>query len=136
MSKANKAANVFAKRHVELKEIEVESKKDRIKDLHPTIKHMLKMASANDCDRSGELGEGLKFFFNSKNHGSADIQLHHLMQDKGFSNVSFSKCMTISLWLGHFTQGNPLVPEAFSPFSFLEMNPLSNNQQVGRRFSA
>jgi hypothetical protein len=63
MSKANKAANVFAKRHVELKEIKVELKKDRIKDLHLTIKHMLKMASATDCDCSGELGEGLKFFF-------------------------------------------------------------------------
>jgi hypothetical protein len=99
MSKANKAANVFAKRHVELKEIKVESKQDRIKDLHQTIKHMLKLASATDWDCSGELGEGLKSFFKSKNHGMANIQLHHLMEDKGFSDVSFSKGTTISLWL-------------------------------------
>ncbi len=127
MSEANKAANVFAKRHVELKEIEVE-KKDRIKDLHPTIIHMLKMASANDCDCSGEHGEGLKSFFNSISHGAADIHFHHLMDHKGFSDVFFSKGMTISLWSGHFTGANPSVPGAFSPFSFLEMNPLSNNQ--------
>jgi hypothetical protein len=93
------------------------------------IKHMLKMAAANDCDRSGEIGEGQKSFSNSKNHGAANIQLHHLMEDKGFSDVSFSKGMTISLWLGHFTRANPLIPGAFSPFLFSEMNPLSNNQQ-------
>ncbi len=128
MSKANKAANLFAKRHVELKEIKVDLKKDRIKDLHPTIKHMMKMASATDCNYSGELGEGLKSFFNSKNHGVADIQLHHLMEDKGFSDASFIKGMTISLWSGRFTQANPSVTGASSPFSFSEMNPLSNNQ--------
>jgi hypothetical protein len=89
---------------------------------------MLKMASATDCNRSGELEEGLKSFFNSKNHGASGFQLHHLMEDKDFSDVSLSKGMTISLWLGHFTQVNPLVPGAFSPFSFSEMNPLSNNQ--------
>jgi hypothetical protein len=92
------------------------------------IKHMLKMASANDCNRSGEIGEGLKSFFNSKNHRAANIQLHHFMEDKGFSDVSFSKGMTISLWLGHFTQPNPLVPGALSPSSFSDMTPLSNNQ--------
>ena len=128
MSRANKVANVFAKRHVELNEIDVELKKDRTKDFHPSIKHMLKIASATDCNRSGEIGEGLKSFFNSKNHGASGFQLHHLMEDKDFSDVSLSKGMTISLWLGHFTQANPLVPGAFSPFSFLEMNPLSNNQ--------
>jgi hypothetical protein len=48
--------------------------------------------------------------------------------DKDFSDVFFSKGMTISPWLGHFTQTNPLVLGAFPPFSFLEMNPLSNNQ--------
>ncbi len=116
MSRANKVANVFAKRHVELKEIDVELKKDRTKDLYPTIKHMLKIASATDCNHSGEIGEGLKSFFNSKNHGAANIQMHHLMEDKGFSDIFFSKGMTISSWSGHFTRAIPSVPGAFSPY--------------------
>jgi hypothetical protein len=60
---------------------------------------------------------------------AADIQLYNLMEDKGFSDVSFSKGMMISLWLGHFTWANPSVPGTFSPFSFLDINPLSNNQR-------
>ena len=42
MGEANETANAYAKRNMELKELEVENKKDRIKDLHPSTKHMLK----------------------------------------------------------------------------------------------
>jgi hypothetical protein len=52
MGEANETANAYAKRNMELK---VENKKDRIKDLHPSTKHMLKMASATDSDHNGEL---------------------------------------------------------------------------------
>ena len=45
---------------------------------------MLKMASATNSDHIGELCDAFKSFYNSKNHGAADIQLHQLMEDKGF----------------------------------------------------
>ncbi len=79
MGEANEAANNYAKRQIELKELEVESKKDRVKDLHVSTKHMLKMASVTEPDRVGDLCKDLKSFFSSKNQGSANIQLHQLM---------------------------------------------------------
>jgi hypothetical protein len=51
---------------------------------------MLKMVLATDCNHSGDLGNNFKSFFNSKNHGTTNIQLHKLMEGKGFSNVLFS----------------------------------------------
>jgi hypothetical protein len=59
---------------------------------------MLKMASTTNCECSGDLSDDFKSFFNSKNHGAANAQLHQLMEDKGFSNLSLSKGLTISLW--------------------------------------
>ncbi len=50
MGEANKTANAYAKRNMELKELGVENKKDRVRDLHPSTKHMLKMASATEPD--------------------------------------------------------------------------------------
>jgi hypothetical protein len=117
ISEANEVANAFVKRHAELKDIEVEPNNDRVKDLHPSLKHMLKMASTTNYNHSRDLRNDFKSFFNSKNHGATNIQLHQLMEDKGFSNVSFSKGLTISLCSGYFNQANPSMPGAFSPFS-------------------
>jgi hypothetical protein len=50
------------------------------------------------------------------------------MEDKGFSDVSFSKGVTTSLWSGYFNQANPLVPQAFSPFFSSKIFPLSTKQ--------
>jgi hypothetical protein len=50
MGEANETANTYARKNLKLKELEVEKKKDRVKDLHPSIEHMLKMASAMDKD--------------------------------------------------------------------------------------
>jgi hypothetical protein len=63
----------LCKRQIELKELEVELKKDRVKDIHASTKHMLKMASATEPDILGDLCKDFKSFFNSKNQGSADI---------------------------------------------------------------
>jgi hypothetical protein len=82
MGEANEAASNYAKMQIELKELEVESKKDRVKDLYASTKHMLKMASTTEPDRAGDLCKDFKSFFNGKNQGSADIQLHQLMEDK------------------------------------------------------
>jgi len=125
---ANKTANAYAKRNVELKELEVENKKDRVQDLHPSTKHMLKMASATEPDQIGDLCNAFKSFFNSKNHGAADIQLHQLMEDKGFGNAVFGKGVLITLWSGNFTRPNPSAPGVLSPFSFKEIEPLGSSQ--------
>ncbi len=52
MEEANEIANTYAKRNMELKELEVKNKKDRVCDLHPSMKHMLKMASATELDQN------------------------------------------------------------------------------------
>jgi len=98
MGEANETANAYAKRNMELKELEVENKKDRIKDLHPSTKHMIKMASATEFDQIGDLCDAFKSFFKSKNHRAADIQLHQLMEDKGFSDAVFGEGVSLTLW--------------------------------------
>jgi hypothetical protein len=129
MGEANKTANAYAKRNMELKELEVENKKYRVQDLHPSTKHMLKMASATEPDQISDLCNTFKCFFNSKNHGAADIQLHQLMEDKGFGDAVFDKGVLITLWSGNFTRPNPLAPGVLSPFSFKEMEPLGSSQR-------
>ena len=53
MGEANKTANANEKQNMELKEMDIENKKDRVKDLHPSTKHMLKMASETESDQIG-----------------------------------------------------------------------------------
>jgi len=55
-----------------------ETKKDRTKDLHPSIKSMIENASATKRDKAGEVGENFLSLYNSKTHGGLDIQLHQL----------------------------------------------------------
>jgi hypothetical protein len=129
MGEANKTANAYAKRNMELKELEVEDKKDKVRDLHPSTKHMSKMDSATEPDRIGDLCNAFKSFFNSKNHGAADIQLQQLMEDKGFGDAVFGEGVSITLWSGNFTRPNPLAPGVLSPFSFKEMEPLGSSQR-------
>ena len=116
MGEANEIANAYAKWNMELKELEVENKKDRIKDLHPSTKHMLKMASATDSDHIGKLCDAFKSFYNSKNHGAADIQLHQLMEDKGFGDAVFGEGVSMTLWSGNFTCPNPSAPRCSLSF--------------------
>jgi hypothetical protein len=116
MGEANGEANNYAKRQIELKELEVESKKDGVKDLHVSTKHMPKMASATEPNRVGELCEDFKSFFNSKNQRSVDIQLRQLMEEKGFGDAVFGEGLSLTLWSGIFTRVNPTAPGVFSHF--------------------
>ena len=113
---------------MELKELEVQNKKGRVQDLHPSTKHMLKMASAMELDQTGDLCNAFKSFINSKNHGAANIQLHQLMEDKGIGNAVFGKGVLMTLWSGNIWRPNPLAPRVLSPFSFKEMEPLGSSQ--------
>jgi hypothetical protein len=90
---------------------------------------MLKMASATELDQIGDLCNAFKSFFNSKNHGAANIQLHQLTEDKGFGDAVFGKGVLITLWLGNFMRPNPSAPGVLSPFSFKEMEPLGSSQR-------
>ena len=90
---------------------------------------MLKMASATDSDQIGELCNAFKSFYNSKNHGAVDIQLHQLMEDKGFGDAVFGKGVSMTLWSGNFTRSNPSAPGVLSPFLFKEQEPLGSSQQ-------
>jgi hypothetical protein len=114
---------------MELKELEVENNKDRVQDLHPSTKHMLKMASATELDQTSELCYAFISFFNSKNHGAANIKLHQLMEDKGFGDAVFGEGVLMTLWSGNFSRPNPLAPRVLSPFSFKEMEPLGSSQR-------
>ena len=127
--RSKRTVNAYAKQNMELKELELENKKDRIKDLHPSTKHMLKMASVTNSNQIGELCNAFKSFYNSKNHWAADIQLQQLMEDKGFEDAVFGKGVTMILWSGNFTRPNPSAPGVLSPFSFKEQEPLGLSQQ-------
>jgi hypothetical protein len=55
--------------------------------MHPSISNMILMASAVENDIQGDYVESFKAFYNSKNHGFADMELHHQSDAKGFHNV-------------------------------------------------
>jgi hypothetical protein len=101
---------------MELKEQEVESKKDQVKDLHPTMKRMLKMASVIKPDKIRELCKEFKSFFNSKNRGTADIEVHQLMEHKGFGDEIFGEGPSLTRWSGNSIRANPTAPST-SPLS-------------------
>jgi hypothetical protein len=58
-------------------------KKDRTKYMHPSIKMMIEKVSAIEHNKVGELSKNFLSLFNSKTHGSLDIQLHQLFKDVG-----------------------------------------------------
>ena len=67
------------------------TKKDRTKDLHPSIKLMIENTSAAVHDNAGELGEKFMTLYNMKTHGGLNIELHQLFEDKGMGGVGFAK---------------------------------------------
>jgi hypothetical protein len=93
-------------------------KKDRAKDLHPSIKLMIKNTSATVCDNAGELGEKIMSLYNMKTHGGLDIELHQLLGD-----VGFAEGVATNMWAGIFTRTQKLTPGAFPP-------SLSANRQL------
>ena len=109
-----------------------ETKKDRTKDLHPSIKLMIENASATVCDNAGELGEKFMSLYNMKTHGGLDIELHQLFEDKGMGDVGFAEGVATNIWAGIFTRTQKSTPCAFSPFSFSEQTALSSKSDKDR----
>ncbi len=81
-----------------------ETKKDRTKDRHPSIKSMIENASAIERDKAGELGENFLSLYNSKTHDGLDIQLHQLFEDAGTGDVGFAEEVSTNIWAGIFTR--------------------------------
>jgi hypothetical protein len=109
-----------------------EIKKDRTKDLHTSIKMMIKNASAIERDKAGELGENFLSLYNSKTHGGLDIQLHQLFKDAGMRDLVFAEGVSTSMWAGIFTRVQKSAPGPFSPFSFSEATAISSNSEKDR----
>jgi hypothetical protein len=84
MGEAADQANLLSKEHFRLREETEDLKKDRIKDMHPSISNMILMASATEPDHAGEFCNSFKSFYNSKNQGYADMELHHQFDAKNF----------------------------------------------------
>jgi hypothetical protein len=112
-----------------LKREEDNKKRDRIKGMHPSISNMILMASVIDHDIQGKYVESFKAFCNSKNHGYADMGLHHQFNAKGFHNVGFVEGTLLALWSGLLKRSNPTAPSNCTPFAFQELQPANMNQK-------
>jgi hypothetical protein len=80
-----------------------ETKKDRTKDLHPSIKLMIENASATVRDNAGELGEKFMSLYNMKTHRGLNIELHQLFEDNGMGDVGFAEGVATNIWAGILT---------------------------------
>jgi len=109
-----------------------ETKKDRTKDLHLSIKSLIENPSAIERDKAGELGENFLSLYNSKTHSGLDIQLHQLFEDAGMGYVGFAEGVSTNMWAGIFPRIQKLAPGAFSPFSFSKESALSTKSEKNR----
>ncbi len=107
-------------------------KKDRTKDLHPSIKMMIKNGSAIEQDKAGELSKNFLSLYNSKTHCSLDIQLHQLFEDAGMGDIIFAEGVSTNMWAGIFTRVHKLAPGPFSPLSFSKATAISSNSKKDR----
>ncbi len=97
--------------------------------MHPSISNMILMASAVDHGIQSKYAESFKAFYNSKNHGYADMELHHQFNPKGFHNVGFEEGTVLVLWSGLLKRSNPTAPSNCTPFAFQELQPANMNQK-------
>ena len=81
MGEAADKANVLRRKEIKQQDDKSKQKKDRIKDMHPSISNMILMASSVDSKFIGEYTESFKLFFNSKTQGNANLELHHQFED-------------------------------------------------------
>jgi hypothetical protein len=97
--------------------------------MHPSISNMILMASAVDNEIQGEYAESFLAFYNSKNHGYANMELHHQFDAKGFHNVGFAEGTVLVLLSGLLKRSNLTAPSNCTPFAFQELQPANMNQK-------
>jgi hypothetical protein len=129
MGEAADKANLLKQEQIKLQGDKDNKKKDCIKDMHPSISNMILVASAVSNEIQGEYAESFKAFYNSKNHGYADMELHHQFDAKGFHNVGFAERTVLALWSGLLKRSNPTAPSNCTPFAFQELQPANMNQK-------
>ncbi len=129
MGKVADKANVLKRKEIKQRNKESEQKKDRIKDMHPSISNMILMASSVDSKFIGEHTESFKSFFNSKTQAYADLELHHLFEEHGIHNVGFAEGTVLALYSGHLRRSNPTAPSNCAPFAFQELQAAQMNQK-------
>jgi hypothetical protein len=118
MGEAADEANLLKREEIKLRGDKDDKKKDRIKDMHPSISNMILMVSAVDHDFQGKYAQSFKAFYNSKNHGYADMELHHQFDAKGFHNMGFAEGTVLVLWSGLLKRSNPTAPSNCTPLAF------------------
>jgi hypothetical protein len=121
MGKTADQANLLTKEQLRLKEETEDLKKDRIKDMHSFISNMISIASMTKLDQTGEFCNSFKSFYNSKNQGYADMELHHQFDAKNLQNVGFAEGTVLAMWWGLLKRSNPMAPSNCTPFAFQEL---------------
>jgi hypothetical protein len=106
-----------------------EIKKDKTKDLHPSIKMMIKNASTIERNKAGKLGETFLSLYNSKTHGGPDTQLHQLFHDTGMGAIVYAEGVSTNMWAGNFTRVQKMASGPSPPFSFSEKTAISGNNE-------
>ncbi len=112
MGEAADEAHVLKRKEIKQRDKESKQKKDRTKDMHPSILNMILMAFSTDSKFIGEYTESFKSFFNSKTQGYTDLELHHQFEDQGIHNVGFAEGTVLALYSGHLKRC--LLPSASS----------------------
>ncbi len=118
MGEAADKANILKRKENKQRNKESEQKKDRIKDMHPSISNMILMASSVDSKSIGEHTESFKSFFNSKTHAYANLELHHLFEERGIHIVGFAEGTVLAFYSGHLRRSNLTAPSNCTPFAF------------------
>jgi hypothetical protein len=129
MGEAADQTLILKKEEMRLKGEADNLKKDRIKDMHASISNMILMASATKLDRIRTFNDSFKAFYNSKNQGYADLELHHQFDAKDLQNLGFAEGTVLALWSGLLKRSNPTAPSNCTPFAFRELQPMNMNQK-------
>jgi hypothetical protein len=132
LKRMGEAANetlILKKEEMRLKGEADNLKKDRIKDMHASISNMILMASVTESDWIGTFSNSFKAFYNSKNQGYADLELHHQFDAKDLHNLGFAEGTVLVLWSGLLKRSNPTAPSNCTPFAFRELQPMNMNQK-------
>ncbi len=129
MGEAADEAKLLKHKEIKLQGDKEDKKKDRIKDMHPSISNMILMASVVDHNIQGKYVESFKAFYNSKNHRHADMELHHQFNANGFNNLVCAEGTVLVLWLDLLKRSNPNAPSNCTPFAFQELQPANMNQK-------
>ena len=129
MGEAADEANLLKRKEIKQRKDESEEKKDRIKDMHPTISNMILMASSADSQFPGEHPDSFKSFFNSKTQAYADLELNNLFEERDIYNVGFAEGTVLALYTGHLRRSNPTAPSNCTPFAFRELQAAQMTQK-------